>query len=115
MTATRMAGRMCPLQSLGEVCNVGPQDRQYPEALLGVFDAYHGWNEESQFPAIWRHKDSSIHQSMSYQSQMLGWFPKPGLNYIRQIWSQSGTLQITRRHSATIRRGSWRPSPTSVL
>ena len=43
-----------------EACNVGPQHRRI-RGSLGVFDEYHGWNGDAQFPAIWS-LDSSVHQ-----------------------------------------------------
>ena len=81
-----------PIASMGHVCNVGPQDRRI-RGSLGMFDAYHGWNGDAQFPAIWS-LDSSVHQSMS--SEPNAWLsPKPGRDH-QSVWSQSGTLQITR-------------------
>ena len=81
-----------PVAAMGHVCNVGPQDRRI-RGSLGVFDAYHGWNGDAQFPAIWS-LDSSVHQSMS--SEPNAWLsPKPGRDH-QSVWSQSGTLQITR-------------------
>ena len=88
---SRFAGHV-PVAVMGDVCNVGPQDRNI-RGSHGVFDAYHGQNEQAQFPAIWS-LDSSVHQSMS--SEPNAWVtPKPGIDHI-PIWSQSGTLQITR-------------------
>ena len=81
-----------PVAAMGHVCNVGPQDRRI-RGSLGMFDAYHGWNGDAQFPAIWS-LDSSVHQSMS--SEPNAWLsPKPGRDH-QSVWSQSGTLQITR-------------------
>ena len=81
-----------PVAAMGHVCNVGPQDRRI-RGSLGMFDAYHGWNGDAQFPAIWS-LDSSAHQSMSTEPN--AWLsPKPG-RYHQSVWSQSGTLQITR-------------------
>ena len=58
-----------------------------------MFDAYHGRNGDAQFPAIWS-LDSSVHQSMA--SEPNAWLaPKPGRDH-RPVWSQAGTLQITR-------------------
>ena len=77
---------------MGHVCNVGPQDRRI-RGSLGMFDAYHGWNGDAQFPAIWS-LNSSVHQSMSTEPN--AWLsPKPGHDH-QSVWSQSGTLQITR-------------------
>ena len=88
---TRIAGSI-PTAAIGAVCNVGPQDRRI-RGSIGVFDAYHGWNGDAQFPAIWS-LDSSVHQSMS--SQPNAWLtPKPDRDH-RPVWSQAGTLQITR-------------------
>ena len=87
----QVAGRV-PVAVMGDVCNVGPQDRRI-RGSLGVFDAYHGWNGDAQFPAIWS-LDSSVHQSMS--SEPNAWLsPKPGRDH-QPLWSQAGTLQITR-------------------
>ena len=81
-----------PTAAMGDVCNVGPQDRRI-RGSLGVFDAYHGWNGDAQFPALWS-LDSSVHQSMA--SEPNAWLaPKPGRDH-RPVWSQAGTLQITR-------------------
>ena len=81
-----------PVADMGHVCNVGPQDRRI-RGSLGMFDAYHGWNGDAQFPAIWS-LDSSVHQSMSAEPN--AWLsPKPGRDH-QSVWSQSGTLQITR-------------------
>ena len=103
---TRLVGRV-PVAAMREVCNVGPQDRRI-RGSLGMFDAYHGWNGDAQFPAIWS-LDSSVHQSMS--SEPNAWLsPKPGRDH-QSLWSQSGTLQITRdvRYNAqpvmTVRTG----------
>ena len=87
---TQVAGHI-PVAIMRDVCNVGPQHRRI-RGSLGVFDAYHGWNEQAQFPAIWSHKES-IHQSMiSYPNARL--VPKPERD-VAAIWAQSGTLQIT--------------------
>ena len=88
---SQVAGNV-PVAAMGHVCNVGPQDRRI-RGSLGMFDAYHGWNGDAQFPAIWS-LDSSVHQSMS--SEPNAWLsPKPGRDH-QSVWSQSGTLQITR-------------------
>ena len=94
---TRIAGAV-PVAAMRDVCNVGPQDRRI-RGSLGVFDAYHGRNRDAQFPAIWS-LDSSVHQSMT--SEPNAWLtPKPDRDH-RPVWSQAGTLQITRdvRYSA---------------
>ena len=87
----QVAGNV-PVAAMGDVCTVGPQDRRI-RGSIGVFDAYHGWNGHAQFPAIWS-LDSSVHMSMS--SEPNAWLsPKPGRDH-QSVWSQSGTLQITR-------------------
>ena len=87
---TQLAGHI-PVAAMGEVCNVGPQHRRI-RGSLGVFEGYHGWNEQAQFPALWS-LDSSIHQGMIAEPN--AWLvPKPDRDH-HPIWSQSGTLQIT--------------------
>ena len=86
----QVAGRV-PVAVMGDVCNVGPQHRRI-RGSLGVFDGYHGWNGDAQFPAIWS-LDSSVHQGMLAEPN--AWLiPKPGIDHM-PIWSQSGTLHIT--------------------
>ena len=86
----QVAGHV-PVAVMDEVCNVGPQHRRI-RGSLGVFDGYHGWNGDAQFPAIWS-LDSSVHQSMS--SEPNAWLvPKPGIDHM-PIWSQAGTLHVT--------------------
>ena len=88
---TGLAGRI-PIAAMGEVCNVGPQDRQI-RGSLGAFDSYHGYDEQAQFPALWRHR-ALVHQGMiSEPNARL--VPKPNKDYAR-IWEQSGTLHVTR-------------------
>ena len=87
---TQVSGHVS-VAAMGEVCNVGPQHRRI-RGSLGVFDGYHGWNEQAQFPALWS-LDSSVHQNMI--SDPNAWLvPKPRRNH-EPIWSQSGTLHIT--------------------
>ena len=86
----RIAGYL-PVATLGAVCNVGPQHRRI-RGSLGVFDAYHGQNEQAQFPAIWAHKESSHFSMVSEPNAWL--VPKPERNH-QPLWSQSGTLHIT--------------------
>ena len=88
---TRLAGNVA-IGTVGEICNVGPQDRQI-RGSLGVFDAYHGPNDQSQFPAMWR-LDSSVHQNVYAESNAY-LVPKPNRDYA-PIWSQSGMLHVTR-------------------
>ena len=88
--STRLAGRV-PVAAMSEVCGVGPEHKRIRGAA-GVFEAYHGWNEHAQFPAIWR-QSASVHQSMIAEPN--AWIvPKPGVDH-QPIWSQAGTLQIT--------------------
>ena len=88
---SQVAARV-PVADMGDVCNVGPQDRRI-RGSLGLFDAYHGWKEDAQFPAIWSLK-SSVHQGMS--SEPNAWLsPKPGRDH-QPVWDQAGTLHITR-------------------
>ena len=86
----QVAGRV-PVAVMRDVCNVGPQHRRI-RGSLGVFDGYHGWNGDAQFPALWT-LDSSVHQGMLAEPN--AWLiPKPSIEHM-PIWSQSGTLHIT--------------------
>ena len=86
---SRVAGQI-PVAAMQDVCNVGPQHRQI-KGSLGVFEAYHGLNEQTQFPALWS-LDSSIHEGMVAEPN--AWLvPKPDRDH-RPIWAQSGILQI---------------------
>ena len=86
-----LAGHI-PVAAVSEVCTVGPQDRRI-RGSLGVFEGYHGWNEQAQFPAIWS-LDSSIHQGMLAEPN--AWLsPKSGIDH-QPIWDQSGVVHITR-------------------
>ena len=87
---TRAVARI-PVAAMRDVCNVGPQHRRIRGAL-GVFDGYHGRNEQAQFPAIWS-LDSSVHQGLIAEPN--AWLvPKPGIAH-DPIWSQSGNLHVT--------------------
>ena len=87
---SQVTGRV-PVAALEQVCKVGPQDRRI-HGSIGVFDAYHGWNERAQFPAIWRHREST-HQSILAEPN--AWLvPKPERDHT-PIWSQVGTFQMT--------------------
>ena len=88
---TQVVARI-PVAAMSEVCNVGPQDRQI-RGSLGAFDSFHNGNEQTQFNAIWRH-DSSVHQVMTAEPN--AWLtPKVDRDH-GPIWSQAGTLHITR-------------------
>ena len=85
----RVTGHI-PVAAMLQICNVGPQHRKI-RGSLGAFEAYHGWNELAQYPAIWS-LDSAIHRGMIAEPN--AWLvPKPDCDHI-PIWSQSGTLQI---------------------
>lgn len=86
---SQIAGQV-PVAAMGNICNVGPQHRQI-KGSLGVFDAYHGWNGQAQFPALWS-LDSSIHQGLTAEPNAR-LVPKPDRDH-RPIWAQSGALQI---------------------
>lgn len=88
---TSVAGCI-PIAAMGNVCNVGPQDRQI-RGSLGAFNAYHGYNEITQFHALWS-LDSRVHNRMIAEPN--AWLvPKSGKSHV-PIWSQSGLLHITR-------------------
>lgn len=81
-----------PISPMIDVCHVGPQDRQI-HGSLGAYDAYHGWNEHAQFPAVWS-LDSSVHESATIEPNAY-LIAKPNKDH-RPIWSQAGMLHMTR-------------------
>ena len=87
----RSLGRI-PVAPLGEVCNVGPQDRQI-YGSIGRFDAYHGYDPQAQFPGLWQHRSDSHQGLMTDPNAWLS--PKPNRDYAH-LWEQASTLQITR-------------------
>ena len=86
---TQIAGRI-PVAAMREVCNVGPQHRQI-RGSLGVFEGFHGWDGQAQFPAIWSHSEK-VHQSMVIEPNAF-LVPKPEREQAT-IWAQSGRLQV---------------------
>ena len=87
---TRLAARL-PVAPMAEVCNVGPEHKRI-RGPTGAFEAHHGWNDQAQFPAIWK-QQSSVHQGMLVEPN--AWLvPKPDREY-EPLWAQSGTLQMT--------------------
>jgi len=76
---------------LAEMLSVGPQHRQI-RGVLGVFDAYNGWDASDQYPAIWRHQES-IHKFIRAEPNA-HLIPQSGHNYA-PVWAQSGTLHFT--------------------
>ena len=89
-----------PIAPMEAVCHVGPQDRRI-RGSLGVFDSYHGWDGQAQFPALWAHSEK-MHQGLVAEpnAQL---FPQVGRDHA-PVWSQAGTLQVT----STIRYNSQR-------
>ena len=87
----RSLGRI-PVAPLGEVCNVGPQDRQI-YGSIGRFDAYRGYDPQAQFPALWG-INSTIHQGFTAEPNAR-LAPQPNRNYA-ELWEQASALQITR-------------------
>ena len=84
-----LAGHL-PVTRIIEECAIGPDHRSI-RGSHGVFDGYHGWNDQAQFPALWS-LDSTIHNSMTAESN--AWLvPQPQRDH-GPIWSQSGSLQI---------------------
>ena len=99
---TRAVARI-PVASMRDVCNVGPQHRRI-RGSLGVFDGYHGWDGQAQFPALWSH-DESVHQTMNVEPN--AWLsPQLGRDYM-VVWTRSGTLQITPSSIRRLSRMGW--------
>ncbi len=81
-----------PIAPMAQVCNVGPQDRRI-RGSLGAFDAYHGWDGLAQFPALWAHSQK-VHQGLVVDPNAR-LVPQADRNH-GPIWSQAGTLHMTR-------------------
>ena len=71
----------------------------------GVFDGYHGWDGQAQFPALWSH-DESVHQTMNVEPN--AWLsPQLGRDYM-VVWTRSrnasnytiGPLQLPAHHGS---------------
>ncbi len=80
-----------PIAPMRDVCHVGPQHRRI-RGSIGVFDGYHGWDAQAQFPALWAHSEK-VHQGLVVEPNAR-LYPQAGRDH-RPIWSQAGTLQIT--------------------
>ena len=80
-----------PIAPVQNVCHVGPQHRRI-RGSIGVFDGYHGWDEQAQFPALWAHSEKVQQGLVAEPNARL--YPQAGRNH-EPIWSQAGTLQMT--------------------
>ena len=87
----RLIAHNVPIAPMASVCHVGPQHRRI-RGSLGVFDGWHGWDEQAQFPALWAHSEK-VHQGLA-AAPNARLFPQPGRDH-GAIWSQAGTLQMT--------------------
>ncbi|MCY4112691.1 MAG: hypothetical protein OXG33_01970 [Chloroflexi bacterium] len=96
-----------PIASMQDVCKVGPQHRRI-RGSLGVFDGYHGWDEQAQFPALWAHSQK-VHQGLVAEPNAR-LYPQAGRDH-GPIWSGAGMLQIT----PTIRYNSQRIMATRTI
>ena len=96
-----------PIAPMQDVCNVGPQDRRI-RGSIGVYDSYHGWDEQAQFPALWAHSQK-VHQGLVTDPNAR-LYPQTGRDH-GPIWAQAATLQIT----PTIRYNSQRIMATHTI
>ncbi len=96
---SRVVARI-PIAPMADVCHVGPQHRRI-RGSIGMFDGYHGWDEQAQFSALWAHSEK-VHQGLVAEPNAR-LFPQAGRNH-SPIWAQAGTLQVT----PTIRYNSQR-------
>ena len=96
-----------PIAPMGDIYQVGPQDRRI-RGSLGVFDSYHSWDPQAQFPALWAHSEK-VHQGFVTEPNAR-LFPQAGRDHA-PVWSQSGTLQVT----PTIRYNSQRIMATHTI
>ncbi len=103
---TRVVAQV-PIAPMEDVFHVGPQDRRI-RGSLGVFDSYHSWDPQAQFPALWAHSEK-VHQGLVTEPNAR-LFPQSGRDHA-PVWSQSGTLQVT----PTIRYNSQRIMATHTI
>jgi hypothetical protein len=87
---THIIGRI-KIAYLEDMLSVGPQHRQI-RGSLGVFDAFKGWDQSVQFPAIWRHQESEHKYLAAEPNARL--IPQPLHNH-SNIWERAGTLHFT--------------------
>lgn len=86
-----IAGQI-PIAPLGQVCNVGPEDRAI-HGPYGVFDSHRGRNDQAQYPAIWP-QSAAVHQSVTAHPN--AWLlPRPGRDH-QPLWERAGMLHLTR-------------------
>ena len=104
---TRVIAQSIPVAPMADVCHVGPQHRRI-RGSLGVFDGYHGWDGQAQFPALWAHSEK-VHRGLIAEPNAR-LFPQVGRDHV-PVWSQAGTLQIT----PTIRYNSQRIMCTRTI
>ncbi len=96
-----------PIAPMQDVCHVGPQHRRI-RGSLGVFDGYHGWDAQAQFPALWAHSEK-VHQGLVAEPNAR-LYPQAGREH-GPIWAQAGTLQIT----CDVRYNSQRVMATNTI
>ena len=81
-----------PIAAMSNVCFVAPSQHRQIHGSVGVFDGYHGWDAQAQFPALWAHKQG-IHQSMVAEPNAR-LVPSPGRHH-GPVWEHAGTLHMT--------------------
>jgi tRNA1(Val) A37 N6-methylase TrmN6 len=78
------------MKRLGDIFSIGPSHRQI-RGDLGPFEAYHGLDSMTQFPALWSQEESQQKSLEVVSNAYL--VPKPGQNYLK-VWAASGRLHF---------------------
>ena len=81
---------------MSEVCNDRARThRSHSRGSHGAFDAYHGWNDQAQFPAHLETRTRRCIRRMSAEPN--AWLSPQARGPMTTglVWSQAGTLQVT--------------------
>ena len=84
--------RNLPIIPMGSVCQVSKSPHRLFRISAGVFDGFHGWNPQAQFPALWAYSEEVHRGLVAEPNARLD--PRPGRDHTA-VWSQAGTLQTT--------------------
>ena len=88
---TRALGSI-PIAPVETIATVSPHHGQIRKDSIGVFDAFHGYDEMALFPALWRHRQAVHRSAQTEPNARL--VPKPGRDHAR-IWAAAGHLHLT--------------------
>ena len=91
-SGVHVVARNISIAPMADVCQVSKSPHRLFRSSAGVFDGYHGWDAQAQFPALWAHSEK-VHRGLLVEPNAR-LFPRPGRDHTA-VWSQAGTLQMT--------------------